>query len=139
MLAIPLTTFAIMPLIALALALDIVGLGAPVWWLAGAALEILLGIAHFVSGQPGAVRLMPQFGLGTILLYVGTMLWLALWRGKARLLSLPVAGASLILMAASPVPDVLVARDGRQVGVTAPDGRLIRTARKRGLCIGQPA
>lgn len=124
-LAIPLTTFAIMPLIALALALDLVGLGAPVWWLAGHALDLLLGIAHVVSAQPGAVRMMPQFALGAILLYVAAMLWLALWRGRARLASLPVAAASLGLMAASPVPDVLVTRDGRQVGVTAADGRLI--------------
>lgn len=134
-LAIPLTTFAIMPLIALALTLDIVGLGTPAWWLAGAALELLLGIAHFVSAQPGAVRLMPQFGLGTILLYVGAMLWLALWRGRARLLSLPVAGVSLILMAASPVPDVLVARDGRQVGVTGPGGRLIVLRESEGYAL----
>jgi competence protein ComEC len=134
-LAIPLTTFAIMPLIALALALDLVGLGAPGWWLAGEALRVLLGVAHFVSGQPGAVRLMSQFGLGSILLYVGAMLWLALWRGKVRLWSLPVAALSLALMAVSPVPDVLVARDGRQVGITAPDGGLIVLRESEGYAL----
>lgn len=58
--AIPLVTFISMPLIALALALDIVGAGAPVWWLAGQSLDLMLAIAHFTSSQPGAVKLMPQ-------------------------------------------------------------------------------
>lgn len=124
-LAIPLTTFVIMPLIALALALDILGLGGPIWWLAGQALGLLLGIAHFVSGQPGAVRLMPQIGTGAVLLYVFAALWLALWRGRVRLLGLPGIVLALALMWASATPDILIAHDGRQIGVTTPDGQLI--------------
>ena len=124
-LAIPLVTFVAMPLIALALLFDLVGLGAPFWWLAGQSLELLLGIAHFVSAQPGAVRLMPQIGLGAIGLYVGGMLWLALWRGRVRLWGLAAALAALALMLASPAPDVLVARDGRQIAVAQPGGPLL--------------
>lgn len=124
-LAIPLVTFVAMPLIALALLFDLVGLGAPVWWLAGLSLEALLGIAHFIAGQPGAVRLMPQIGLGAIGLYVAGMLWLALWRGRVRLWGLAAAGVALAMMLATPAPDVLVARDGRQIAVTAPGGRLL--------------
>lgn len=124
-LAIPLTTFGAMPLIALALLFDAVGAGAPFWWLAGKALELLLAIAHFVAAQPGAVRLMPQIGLGAILLYVAGMLWLALWRGRARLWGLAPALLAIAAMLAAPTPDVLVARDGRQIAVTSPDGTLI--------------
>jgi len=57
--AIPLVTFVAMPLIALGLLLDTMGLGGPVWWLVAGALELLLGIAHLTAGQAGAVRLMP--------------------------------------------------------------------------------
>ena len=124
-LAIPLTTFVAMPLIALSLALDLVGLGAPVWWLAGQSLALLIGIAHFVSGQPGAVRLMPQIGLGAILLYVFAMLWLALWRGRIRLLGLGLALPAVAMILATSTPDVLVARDGRQLAVTDAGGRLL--------------
>lgn len=125
-LAIPLTTFVIMPLIALALFLDLAGAGGPVWWLAGRAIELLLGIAHFVAAQPGAVRLMPQIGLGAVLLYVAGMLWLALWRGRIRLLGLPMAAlACALMLLGARTPDVLVARDGRQIGVTAAEGRLL--------------
>lgn len=123
-LGIPLTTFVAMPLIAMALLLDSVGLGAPFWWLAGKALELLLGIAHFAAAQPGAVRLMPQIATGTILLYVAGMLWLALWRGRVRVLGFGVAAIAAMLMGATPIPDVLIARDGRQFAITTPEGQL---------------
>lgn len=123
--AIPLTTFAIMPLIAIALLLDLAGLGAPVWWLAGKALELLLGIAHLTAAQAGAVRLMPQIGTGAILLYVAGTLWIGLWRGRMRFAGLPAVALAGLLMLASPVPDLLVARDGRQIGVPLADGRLL--------------
>ena len=119
-LAIPLTTFVSMPLIALALVFDLVGLGAPFWWLAGQSLALLVGIAHFVSGQPGAVRLMPQIGLGAVLLYVFAMLWLALWRGRVRLWGTALAIPAIAMMLSTTAPDVLVARDGRQIALPIP-------------------
>lgn len=124
-LAIPLVTFIAIPLIALALLLDLVGLGAPLWWLVGQSLELLLAIAHGVADQPGAVRLMPQIGMVTIVLYAAAMVWLALWHGRARLWGLPLAIAALGLMLATPAPEVLVGRDGRQIAVAGGGGRLL--------------
>ena len=116
--AIPLVTFVSMPMIALGLFLDLAGLGAPCWWVAQQSLDLMLGIAHFTAGQPGAVRLTSQMTNVTIALFVGGSLWLALWRGRVRLAGfLPVAIATG-LAAATPIPDVLVAGDGRQVGIT---------------------
>ncbi|MDZ4275655.1 MAG: ComEC/Rec2 family competence protein, partial [Erythrobacter sp.] len=123
--AIPLVTFISMPLIALGLLLDLVGLGAPCWWLVQHSLDLLLWIAHFTADQPGAVKLMPQLGGVTTGLFVIGGLWLALWTGRARLLGFgPVAAASM-LAAMTPIPDVLVAGDGQQVGITmtGPDGQ----------------
>lgn len=124
-LAIPLVTFGAMPSIALALLFDLVGLGAPFWWLAGLSLEWLLAIAHWVADQPGAVRLMPQIGTAAMFLYVAGMLWLALWHGRVRLWGLVPAVAGVVAMLSSPAPDVLVARDGRQIAVAEPGGRLL--------------
>jgi competence protein ComEC len=123
--AIPLVTFGAMPLIALALALDLVGLGAPAWWLAGQSLELMLWIAHVAAAQPGAVRLMPQMGWGTFALFVAGGLWLALWRGKARLWGLAPAALATTLLLATPAPDLLIAGDGRNVAIATPDGRLL--------------
>lgn len=122
--AIPLVTFIAMPLIALGLLFDLVGAGAPFWWAVRQSLDLLLAIAHLTASQPGAVKLMPQISGTVIALFAAGGLWLALWRGRARLWGLlPVALASL-LAALTPVPDLLVAGDGRQVGITltAADG-----------------
>lgn len=123
--AIPLVTFVSMPLIALGLALDLMGLGAPAWWLAGKSLELMLWIAHVAASQPGAVRLMPQMGWGTFALFIAGGLWLALWRGKARLWGLVPAVLATVLLMATPAPDLLIAGDGRNVAIAAEDGRLL--------------
>lgn len=116
--AIPLVTFLSMPLIAIALLLDTLGLGGPVWWLVGLSLDALLAIAHFTADQPGAVKLMPQMGRLTIALFVLGGLWLALWRGRARLLGLVPATVATAMLLATPIPDVLIGREGRHVGIT---------------------
>ncbi|MEQ8412620.1 MAG: ComEC/Rec2 family competence protein [Erythrobacter sp.] len=122
--AIPLVTFVSMPLIALGLLLDVVALGAPVWWLVKASLDLLLGIAHVTAAQPGAVKLMPQMDALTISLFAAGGLWLALWTGRARLLGFVPASLATLLLLVTPIPDVLIGRDGRHVGITIdlPDG-----------------
>jgi competence protein ComEC len=123
--AIPLTTFVSMPLILLALTLDVVGAGAPAWWLAGKSLELLLWIARFTADQPGAVRLMPQMSGAAFALFLAGGLWLALWRGRARLLGFLPALAATGLLLTTPVPDLLISGDGRHVGITGEDDRLL--------------
>ena len=123
--AIPLVTFISMPLIAIALFMDLLGLGAPVWWLVQKSLDLLLGIAHFTSSQPGAVKLMPQMSGALFGLFLAGGLWLALWQGRARLLGfVPVIAASVMLVL-TPVPDVLISGDGRHVGITGESEELL--------------
>jgi competence protein ComEC len=117
--AIPLVSFVTTPLIALALLLDLVGLGAPAWWLLGQSLELLLAIAHLTAGQPGSVKLMPQMGAGTFALFLAGGLWLALWRGRVRLLGLAPAVIATLLLLATPVPDLLISADGRRPALRA--------------------
>ena len=115
--AIPLTTFVTMPLIALALLFDAVGAGGPVWWLAGQSLELLLGLAHWTAARPGAVTLLPAAGTGAFALFIGGALWLALWRGRVRLFGLVPALVGTALLATARPPDVLVSGDGQHVGI----------------------
>ncbi len=116
--AIPLTTVISMPLIAMALLLDGVGLGAPAWWLAGKSLDLLLALAHCVASQPGAVTTVPAMGRGAFALFVAGGLWLALWQGRVRLWGLLPATVGALLLATLAPPDILVSGDGRHVGLT---------------------
>lgn len=129
--AIPLTTFVTMPLIGMALLLDLTGLGGPVWWLVGKSLDLLLALAHFVASQPGAVTAMPPFEAWSYVLFVGGMLWLALWAGKVRLLGVLPAGLAVTAMVLTPTPDLLITGDGHHVGIAneGPDLIVLRMGR----------
>jgi competence protein ComEC len=124
--AIPLTTFVTMPLLLLALVMEPVGLAGPVWWLVGLSLRWLLALAHLSASQPGAVVMTPGMGNATFLLFLAGLLWLALWRGRVRLLGLvPIAlgGAAVLLVRP---PDVLITGDGRNLGIVSADGSAIQ-------------
>jgi competence protein ComEC len=123
-LAIPLTTFVIMPLEALALLFDLGGLGAPFWWLAGAALDLLLTLAHAVAAAPGAVARLPTMGSAAFALMVAGGLWLALWRTRWRRWGLVPAAAGALAALLTPVPDLLVTGDGRHVALRTASGEL---------------
>jgi len=122
--AIPLTTFVIMPLEALALLLDLVGLGAPVWWLTGQALSFLLWLAHAAAGAPGAVALLPAMPPAAFALMIAGGLWICLWRTSWRLFGLATVMLGALWAVATPAPDLLVTGDGRHLVLRGEDGRL---------------
>jgi competence protein ComEC len=128
--AIPLTTFMTMPLIALSLMLDMVGVGAPVWWLAGKSLALLLAIAHRTADLPGSVTLLPTLGTGRYLVFIAAMLWLGLWRGNARLLALIPALLATLSLAWLRPPDVVITGDGRNLGIVSGDGAELMVLRE---------
>lgn len=122
LIAIPLTTFVVMPLEALALLLDAVGVGAPAWWLTGQALELLLWIAHAVAASPWAVVTAPVVPNAVFGMIVLGGLCCLLWRGRWRWIGLaPVAVGIVIIVTTSP-PEILVTADGRHVAVRSADG-----------------
>ena len=123
--AIPLVTFVSMPLIALALLLDLAGLGGPVWALTGLSLRVLLDLAHFTAGQPGAVQLMPQMDGWVFAAFIAGGLWLALWQGRQRLWGLAPAAVATLALLATPAPDVLISGDGQHVGIAGEGDRLL--------------
>jgi competence protein ComEC len=122
--AIPLTTFVIMPLEALALLLDGASLGAPVWWLCEQALNGLLGVAHFVSSRPGAVTLLPTMPVRAFGLLLFGGLWLCLWRERWRYLGLVPALFGALMVVATRAPDIYITGDGRHVAIRNDRGEL---------------
>ena len=122
LIAIPLTTFLIMPLEAGALLLDAVGLGAPLWAIAGWTIELLLGLAHVVADARGAVATLPAMPRWAFGLMVAGGLWLLLWNGRTRLLGLIPAAAGAIGALTTPAPDMLVMGDGRHLAIAGGGG-----------------
>ncbi|MFL6830301.1 MAG: ComEC/Rec2 family competence protein [Sphingomicrobium sp.] len=123
--AIPLTTFVIMPLEAGALLLDVAGWGKPLWVLCGAAIDGLLRLAHAVASAKGAVALLPTMpGWAFALMMIGG-LWLCLWNTRLRLLGAAPFLVGAIAAAFSPAPDLLVTGDGRHLAVVSDGTPLI--------------
>lgn len=122
LIAIPLTTFVVMPLEAAALLLDAAGWGAPFWWLTGRALDLLLWIAHAVAASPFAAMRAPTMTGAIFGLMVSGGLWCLLWRSEWRWIGLvPIIAGGAVTATASP-PDILVTSDGRHVAVRTSGG-----------------
>lgn len=120
--AIPLTTFIIMPLEALALLFDLVGLGAPFWWLTGQTLSLLLGLAHAVAETPGAVALLPTMPMPAFALMVGGGLWICLWKTKWRRWGLLPVAIGAFWALGTPAPDLVVTGDGQHLAIRTDRG-----------------
>lgn len=120
--AIPLTTFVTMPLEALALLLDLVGLGAPLWYLTGLSLELLLWLARTTAALPGAVAAISQIPLPAFALIVGGGLWLLLWQQRTRRIGLAAIAVGILIVVISPPPDLLITGDGRHMVVVDSSG-----------------
>lgn len=126
--AIPLTTFVVMPLEAAALALDTAGLGAPIWWLAELGLKLILWIAHTTADAPGSVAALPAMPTGAFASMIAGGLWVALWRTRWRWLGILPFACGALWAAATPAPDLIVTGDGRHAALRGRDGamRLLR-------------
>jgi len=124
-LALPLVEFIVMPAAALGALASAFGLDAPVWRLMGYGVEGMLQVAGFVARLPGAVRMVPAFGAGALLLMTLGLLWLTLWRSRPRWIGLVFAlcGAGLALSGAR--PDLIVDSTGRVAAFRGEDGRLV--------------
>ena len=120
--AIPLTTFIIMPLEAAALILDALGAGAPLWAATGHAIQFMLDLAHWVANAEGAVAMVPTMPRWAFAAMIVGGLWLCLVDGRERLWgSLPFA-AGAVAAALAPVPSLLVTGDGQHVALVGEDG-----------------
>jgi competence protein ComEC len=115
--AIPLTTFVIMPLEAGALLLDALGWGKPLWLLCGAAIDGLLRLAHGVASASGAVAMTPSMPGWAFGMMVAGGIWLCLWTRRWRLLGLAPLLAGAIAAATAPAPDLLVTEDGKHLAM----------------------
>ncbi len=120
--AIPLTTFVVMPFEALALLFDSLGLGAPFWWVAEQALRVLIALAHQVADAPGAVATLPRFPAWAFALAIAGGLWILVWQRSWRWWGLAPLVAGMAVLVLQPRPDLLITADGRNIAAAVPGG-----------------
>ncbi|HEX6094003.1 MAG TPA: ComEC/Rec2 family competence protein, partial [Dongiaceae bacterium] len=122
MIAIPLTTFVVMPLEAAALIFDTIGLGAPIWVATGWSIDAMLDLAHRVGSAEGAVAMLPTMPPWCFALMVCGGLWLFLWAGRIRRWGAVPFAAGALGAALTPVPNLLVTGDGQHLALVREDG-----------------
>jgi competence protein ComEC len=128
MIAVPLTSFWIMPWAVLAFALMPFGLEAVALAPMGLGTDFLIAIAETVADWPGAGILAPAMPAWGLVLATLGGLWLCLMRGKRRLAGVPVAAVGLASALITTPPDILVDGEGRLLAVRTEAGGLALSA-----------
>jgi len=124
MLAIPLTSFWVMPCILAAYVLAPLHLDG--WFIdgAGAGIALTIKIAETVASWPLSIFYLPAMpGAALILITLGG-LWLCLMRQRWRYTGLVPILIGAVYMVYTPLPDVMVTADGKEWAARLADGRL---------------
>jgi len=126
----PISSFVMMPALAVGAVMEALGWGGPVLWLAGESIGWMMGIGRFTAGLPGAVAMIPSApAIALPVAFLG-LLFLCLWRGWLRWLGLPFACAVLLWPRAAP-PDVWIGEDGTNLAVRVGDEAWLARPRVR--------
>jgi competence protein ComEC len=129
--AMPVVSVLVMPAGLFGVAAIPFGFDGVFWHLMGAGIAWMVAVAQGVAALPGAIGRMAAFGTGPLLAASAGIVMLGLLRTKLRW-----SGAGLIVLGtlwavSVPPPDILVAADGRSVGVRDRAGvlRVMRTSK----------
>jgi competence protein ComEC len=119
--AVPLTSFIVMPAGMLAALLMPLGLEAPALWVMGLGVEGVLWVARIVAAWPGATQAaMPIPAWGLIVFAFG-LCWLCLWRSWWRTFGVLPMILGLSSAAFVQPPHILVSGDARLIAISAAD------------------
>ncbi|WP_052401669.1 ComEC/Rec2 family competence protein [Muricoccus aerilatus] len=126
--AVPLTSFIVMPAGMLAAFLMPLGLEGPALAVMGWGVDATLLVGRTVAAWPGAAIAappIPAWGLG---LFALGLCWLCLWGLPWRWAGVPMMAAGLLSGLVTTPPDILIAADGRMLAVSTPAGVLSERA-----------
>lgn len=133
LLSVPLMGLLVIPAGVVAMVLMPLGLEALALWAMGLGLDWILGVAEYIAGMEGAVRMVPT--PGSLVLPVITLggLVLSLWQGRGRWLGLAPMFIALLIWAETQRPLLLISDQGALVGLMTDQGRALDRSRGQGF------
>ncbi len=132
-LAVPLMGMWVMPAAVVAAFAALFGLQALPLTVMGWGIGWILAISDWVAGLGGSVRMVPAGPNATLVLLALGACFALLWRGRVRFVGFVPIALGFLLWAMHPRPDLLVAEDGRLVGVQLGAGRVLSAEKGNGF------
>lgn len=129
MIAIPLTTFWIMPAATLCVIATFFNMEDMFIPILSKGIELLIDIANTVSNWPGSVILVPQTSTSAFLLMLGGGLWICLWKKSWRWFGVVPIAASLASLAFNKPADIYINGEGKLIGINHSNGFLVTSTR----------
>lgn len=130
LLAVPLTSFIVMPAILLAYVLMPFGLDGPALWLVGQGVSGMLWVSHMVAHLPHAVWNPPAWPVTALVSCALAGIWACLLQGWGRLAALlPLLAAFVFVMSWQP-PDILVSASGKLMALRTSDDQVYMSTRR---------
>lgn len=120
----PISSFLMMPSLAIGAALTPLGLGDLPLMVSGWGIEAITNVARVAAEAPGANMLVPSAPAWALPSAFLGILWMCLWRGPLRWIGLPFALA-VSLAPRAPSPDIWISADGAQVAVRQGDDAIL--------------
>jgi len=124
LLAMPVVSAWVMPMGILGIVAMPFGLDAEFWRQMGYGIEWMNAVGLWVASLPGAFGRVTLFGNGALLLMTAGLLVIGLLKTPLRWIGFLPAALAIFWAASKPLPDVLIAADGRSFAVRGADGRL---------------
>jgi competence protein ComEC len=124
LLAMPVVSAWVMPMGILGIVTMPFGFDAECWRQMGYGIEWMDAVALWVASLPGAYGRVTSFGTGPLLLVTAGLLLVCLLKTPLRWSGALLMVFAVVVAGRTPLPDVLVADDGRVFGVRGADGRL---------------
>jgi competence protein ComEC len=124
LLAMPVVSAWVMPMGILGVVAMPFGFDTECWRQMGYGIEWMDAVALWVAGLPGAFGRVTAFGTGPLLLATAGLLIITLLKTPLRWSGAVFVLLAIVFAARTPVPDILVAADGRTFAVRGADGKL---------------
>ncbi len=133
LLAVPAMGLVVMPAAVIGFCLAPFGASGPAFWVMDRGIAYILGVAEWVTGLDGSVWHLTIGPPQTLPLIATGALFAGLWVGRLRILGLAPMALGIWLWAGLERPDILIAENGRLVGILTEQGRILSTDRGNGF------